>query len=330
MASDTEDFIERISDLKHQLDGARKMIAKRIIGQRKAVDLALTAMLSGGHALLLGVPGLGKTRLVETLSVVMGLTSNRIQCTPDLMPADILGSEILQQAEDGSRRFEFVQGPVFCQLLMADEINRASPRTQSALLQAMEERTVSIANVDYTLPKPFLVLATQNPIELEGTYRLPEAQLDRFSLRIDINNPSSENEREILLATTGTIEETIEPVFDAETLLAAQSVVRSLPVGEEVLQKIISLVRKLRPNSDATTSFSHLVRWGPGVRASQTLGLAARAKALLRGDIAPNFDDVRELAVPVLAHRMSLKFAAQADNNTPESIIEATLSEIHE
>ena len=326
MTEADDGLLEQISALKLQLDDVREMISRRIIGQERVVDLSLISMLCGGHALLFGVPGLGKTRLVETLSVVMGLESSRIQCTPDLMPADILGSEILQQDSAGRRSFEFVKGPVFCQLLMADEINRASPRTQSALLQAMEENTVSIANAEYALPQPFLVLATQNPIELEGTYRLPEAQLDRFLMRIEIGNPDREAERAILEATTGPDEEPVAPVLDSGKLLAAQRIVRKIPVGESVMNEILSLVRGCRPENSDGISHSGALHWGPGVRASQALIMASRARALLRGELAPGIDDVHELAAPVLAHRMNLKFSAQAQGVTPQSVIDDTLT----
>ena len=240
-------LVAEIEALGGRLGEARASVARRFIGQEAVVDQVLAAMLCGGHALLVGLPGLGKTMLVDTLSTVMGLKSNRIQFTPDLMPADILGSEVLETAADGSRSFRFLEGPVFCQLLMADEINRASPRTQSALLQAMQEKEVTIAGQHRPLGRPFHVLATQNPIEQEGTYPLPEAQLDRFLVQVNVDYPTRAAEREILLATTGATEAAARAVFDAEGLLAAQSVLRRMPVGDAVVEAILDLVRACRP-----------------------------------------------------------------------------------
>ncbi|MGE4325632.1 MAG: AAA family ATPase, partial [Pseudodonghicola sp.] len=245
--SDTADLVAEIEALEDKLARAKASITRRFIGQERVVELTLTALLCGGHALLIGLPGLGKTRLVETLSTVMGLQGNRIQFTPDLMPADILGSEVLDTAADGSRAFRFVPGPIFCQLLMADEINRASPRTQSALLQAMQEHVVTVAGQDRPLGPPFHVLATQNPIEQEGTYPLPEAQLDRFLVQIDVPYPDRETERNILLATTGVSEEAATEVFSVAELLAAQTLLRRMPVGESVVEMILDLVRAFRP-----------------------------------------------------------------------------------
>ena len=305
------------------------MIARRIVGQEDVVELAIVSLLSGGHALLFGVPGVGKTRLVETLAVVMGLSSNRIQFTPDLMPADILGSEILQTGADGSRAFRFVQGPVFCQLLMADEINRASPRTQSALLQAMQENTVTIAGESHALPMPFQVLATQNPIELEGTYPLPEAQLDRFLVRINIDCPDRVVERGILESTTGPGESTAEAVLDPAAMLRARRVVCRMPVGEAVVENILDLVRSCRPDAPESTDLvRNTVEWGPGPRAAQSLMLAVRARALLQGRLAPSQDDVSALAQSVLSHRMKLSFAARARGKSLESVIDDTVRRI--
>ncbi len=248
--TDPEALVAEIEALGSKLAKARTAIATRIIGQEDVVTLSLAAMLSGGHALLMGLPGLGKTLLVDTLSTVMGLSANRIQFTPDLMPADILGSEVLETASDGARSFRFIEGPIFCGLLMADEINRASPRTQSALLQAMQEREVTIAGEHRPLPAPFHVLATQNPIEQEGTYPLPEAQLDRFLVQIDVPYPDRETERGILIATTGLEEGKAEQVFDPEALISAQRVVRQMPVGEAVVEAILDLVRACRPDGE--------------------------------------------------------------------------------
>ena len=312
-----------------RLQRAREMIARRIIGQRKVVEETLIAILCGGHGLLVGAPGLAKTRLVETLGTVLGLEAHRVQFTPDLMPADILGAEVLETGADGSRAFRFIDGPIFCQLLMGDEINRASPRTQSALLQAMQEKEVSVAGQRRVLPKPFHVLATQNPIEQEGTYPLPEAQLDRFLLQIDVDYPDRVAEREIILATTGIEEAEAEPVFDAGTLMTAQRLVRRLPVGEAVVEKILDLVRAARPGTaDAHPGVSRAVSWGPGPRAAQALMLAIRARALLDGRLVPGMDDLVALAQPVLIHRMALGFAARAEGQTLDRLIARLVEEV--
>ena len=324
-AADADDMIAQIETLGEKLALAKASITKRFIGQERVVELTLTALLCGGHGLLIGLPGLGKTRLVETLSTVMGLHGNRVQFTPDLMPADILGSEVLDTAADGSRSFRFIEGPVFCQLLMADEINRASPRTQSALLQAMQEKTVTVAGRDRPLGVPFHVLATQNPIEQEGTYPLPEAQLDRFLVQIDVAYPDRDTERDILLATTGEMEETATGVFTAEDLLAAQRLLRRMPVGETVVEMILDLVRAFRPEEPgASQQVRETVAWGPGPRASQALMLAVRAKALLDGRLAPSPEDVLNMARPVLSHRMALNFAARARGDNLQSLIDTT------
>ncbi len=307
--------VEQIKDLSAKLQATKAMIARRVIGQNKVVDQTLITVLSGGHGLLVGVPGLAKTLLVEALGTVLGLQSNRVQFTPDLMPADILGSEVLETADDGSRAFRFIKGPVFCQLMMGDEINRASPRTQSALLQAMQEHHVTVAGQRFDLPEPFHVLATQNPVEQEGTYPLPEAQLDRFLMQIDIDYPTYENERAIILATTGTANSELEPVFDAESLMAAQQLLRRMPVGEQVVNMILNLVRSARPGDEGATDLvNKAVVWGPGPRAAQALMLAARGRALVEGRLAPSINDVAALARPVLVHRMALGFAARAEN----------------
>jgi MoxR-like ATPase len=286
-------------------------------------------MLSGGHALLMGLPGLGKTLLVDTLATVMGLSANRVQFTPDLMPADILGSEVLETGADGARAFRFIEGPVFCQLLMADEINRASPRTQSALLQAMQEREVTVAGTHRALPRPFHVLATQNPIEQEGTYPLPEAQLDRFLVRIDVAYPDRATERGILLATTGTHEARAPAVFTAEALIAAQAVVRRMPVGEGVVELILDLVRACRPDGqEAPEIVRRTVAWGPGPRAAQAMMLAVRARALLDGRLAPSAEDVAALARPVLSHRMALGYGARAEGAVLEQVIDEVTASV--
>ena len=327
--TDDADLLAGIEALEDKLAQARASITRRFIGQERVVDLSLSALLCGGHGLLVGLPGLGKTRLVETLSVVMGLDSNRVQFTPDLMPADILGSEVLETGADGTRAFKFIPGPIFCQLLMADEINRASPRTQSALLQAMQERQVSVAGEDRPLTPPFHVLATQNPIEQEGTYPLPEAQLDRFLVQIDVPHPDRDTERAILLATTGATEEEAHQVFTAEELIAAQTLLRRMPVGEAVMEQIIDLVRAFRPD-DPTSSETvrENVAWGPGPRAAQALMLTVRARAMIQGRLAPDSDDIAAMAQPVLTHRMALNFAARARGENLDDLIAATVAQV--
>ena len=325
MAASPE-LVQEIEKLGEKLGQARQSITRRFIGQPRVVELVLSALLCGGHGLLVGLPGLGKTRLVEALSTVMGLEGARIQFTPDLMPADILGSEVLETGADGSRAFRFIEGPVFCQLLMADEINRASPRTQSALLQAMQEKVITVAGQEHALPQPFHVLATQNPIEQEGTYPLPEAQLDRFLVQIDVEYPSREDERDILIATTGLEEEDAHAVFDAGELMAAQRVLRRMPVGDQVIEHILSVVRAFRPEDEsAPQAVRDAVAWGPGPRAAQALMLMVRARALLDGRLVPSLDDVAALARPVLSHRMALSFAARARGETLHGLIDATI-----
>ena len=299
-----------------KLQAAREAVSQVIIGQERVITLSLATILSGGHGLLVGVPGLAKTLLVETLGTVLGLDDKRVQFTPDLMPSDILGSEVLEEGAKGKRTFRFLPGPVFCQLLMADEINRASPRTQSALLQAMQERFVTIAGERHDLPKPFHVLATQNPIEQEGTYPLPEAQLDRFLMQIDVDFPELDTEKQILLATTGADELSAKKAMTPKQLMDMQKLVRQLPVGETVVDAILMLVRNARPDQSEIADISKTVAWGPGPRAGQALMLASRARALLDGRLSPSIDDVLDLAQPVLQHRMALTFSARADGIT--------------
>ena len=325
---DETQLVAEIEELGARLAEAKASITRRFIGQGRVVDLTLSALLCGGHGLLIGLPGLGKTRLVDTLSTVMGLNGARIQFTPDLMPADILGSEVLETAADGTRAFRFIEGPIFCQLLMADEINRASPRTQSALLQAMQEKSVTIAGEAHPLTPPFHVLATQNPIEQEGTYPLPEAQLDRFLVQIDVPYPDRKTEHDILIATTGVEEAEAHGVFTAAQLIAAQQVVRRMPVGEAVVDLILDLVRACRPNEpDAPQIVRDNVAWGPGPRAAQALMLTVRAQALLEGRLAPSADDVLKMAAPVLTHRMALSFAARARGESLRGLIETVARE---
>src|SRR6187455_3262016 len=314
-----EDMIVRQAEATGaQVAAAKAAIGNVIFGQERVVEQALITVLSGGHALLVGVPGLAKTKLVETMGTALGLDARRIQFTPDLMPSDILGSEVLEETPGGKRNFRFLPGPIFAQLLMADEINRASPRTQSALLQAMQEHHVTVAGARHDLPAPFHVLATQNPLEQEGTYPLPEAQLDRFLMEIDVDYPDRDAERRILFETTGADETLAKVSMNAEILIAAQRLVRRLPVGDSVVEAILSLVRAARPDPDGNDK---LIAWGPGPRASQSLMLAVRARALLDGRLAPSIDDVLDLAEPVLKHRMALTFSARAEGRTIPDVI---------
>jgi len=316
-----EDMIVRSAESTAvHVQAARSAIGAVIFGQEKVVEHALITVLSGGHGLLVGVPGLAKTKLVETMGTVLGLDARRVQFTPDLMPPDILGSEVLEESPGGKRSFRFISGPIFAQLLMADEINRASPRTQSALLQAMQEQHVTVAGVRYDLPKPFHVLATQNPLEQEGTYPLPEAQLDRFLMEIDVDYPDRDAERRILFDTTGAEENKPKPAMTAEELMAAQRLVRRLPVGESVVNAILALVRSARPGEEGG-ELGKLIAWGPSPRASQALMLAVRARALIEGRYAPSVDDVVALAEPVLKHRMALTFTARAAGETIPALV---------
>jgi MoxR-like ATPase len=313
-----EDVVVRSAEqVAGQVRAAKEAISTVIFGQDRVIENTLVTILSGGHALLIGVPGLAKTKLVETLGITLGLDTKRIQFTPDLMPSDILGAEVLDESSTGKRSFRFIAGPVFAQLLMADEINRASPRTQSALLQAMQEQHITVAGARHDLPKPFHVLATQNPLEQEGTYPLPEAQLDRFLMEIDVDYPDRDAERRILFETTGAEETLAKAAMSAEALVSAQRLVRRLPVGDSVVEAILSLVRAARPNPEG----EKLIAWGPGPRASQSLMLAVRARALLDGRLAPSIDDVLDLAEPVLKHRMALTFSARAEGRTIPDVI---------
>jgi len=306
-------LVDRLDEIGSKIQDVREATSTVIFGQERVIDLALVTLLSGGHALLIGVPGLAKTSLVETLGAVLGLENKRIQFTPDLMPSDIIGSEVLEEDASGKREFRFVKGPIFTQLLMADEINRASPKTQSALLQAMQEHHVTMAGVRHDVPLPFHVLATQNPLEQEGTYPLPEAQLDRFLLQIDVSYPDADAERRMLFATTGTEDRKLKTILSAEELMVAQRLVRQLPVGDQVVDAILKLVRSARPGTGIDQTLDEMIAWGPGPRASQALMLAVRAKAMMEGRLAPSVDDVIDLAEPVLKHRMSLTFAARAE-----------------
>ncbi|MBX3579589.1 MAG: MoxR family ATPase [Rhizobiaceae bacterium] len=305
-----------LADISRVRDG----VGRVIFGQESVVERTLVAIFAGGHALLVGVPGLAKTKLVETLGVVLGMDARRIQFTPDLMPSDILGSEVMEQDDHGKRSFRFIPGPIFAQLLMADEINRASPRTQSALLQSMQEYHVTVAGARHDLPAPFHVLATQNPLEQEGTYPLPEAQLDRFLMQIDILYPEIEAERRILIETTGVDEARAANVTTPARVKDIQNLIRRMPVPESVVDAILRLVRSARPGQGDADTDKH-VAWGPGPRASQALTLCARARALYDGRLAPSVDDVHALAEPVLQHRMALTFAARAEGVTVRDVI---------
>jgi len=314
-------IVEELEAASAKLAAVKEAVDSVVFGQEDVVEQTLITMLAGGHGLLIGVPGLAKTRLVETLGTVLGLQPGRVQFTPDLMPTDIIGTEVLEEAAGGTRSFRFIKGPVFCQVLMADEINRASPRTQSALLQAMQEKHVTVAGTRHELPVPFHVLATQNPLEQEGTYPLPEAQLDRFLLQIDVNYPGRDAEHRMLLATTGASDVSAAPVLGDGELLAFQQLVRRIPVGERVMDAILTLVRSARPDEDANTLAQKFVSWGPGPRASQALMLSVRARALLQGRLSPSVDDVLALMAPVLRHRMALSFTARAEGMTVSDVI---------
>lgn len=326
-----KEIVEEAERALADISRVRKGVGRTIFGQESVVERTLVALLSGGHALLVGVPGLAKTKLVETLGVVLGLDTSRIQFTPDLMPSDILGSEVMEQDDSGRRSFRFIRGPIFAQLLMADEINRASPRTQSALLQAMQEYHVTVAGQRHDLPAPFHVLATQNPLEQEGTYPLPEAQLDRFLMQIDISYPELEAERRILIETTGIEDARPENVLAPERLKEIQTLIRRMPVPEGVVEAILKLVRSARPGHGVglgDTDIDKLVAWGPGPRASQALTLCARARALYDGRLAPSVDDVRALAEPVLQHRMALTFAARAEGTSVRDVVARLVKDI--
>mgnify|MGYP000498221019 CR=1 FL=1 len=312
-----------VSRLQATFAELRERLDAGMVGQSRTVLNILVTLLADGHVLLEGAPGLAKTRMARLLAESFEGVFHRIQFTPDLMPADILGSEVLETGPDGSRAFKFIQGPIFCQLLMADEINRASPRTQSALLQAMQEKVVTVAGETRALAAPFHVLATQNPIEQEGTYPLPEAQLDRFLVQIDVAYPDRDTERDILLATTGTEDAQAHQVFDPETLIAAQHLLRRMPVGEGVVEMILDLVRTFRPDDPSAPDLVRdTVAWGPGPRAAQALMLTVRARALLQGRLAPSPEDVLAMAKPVLIHRMALTFSARARGEDLGKIID--------
>lgn len=317
-----EDIAAAIEASIAKLDRVKGEIGRVIFGQEQVVEETLITLLAGGHALLVGVPGLAKTKLAQTLGTVLGLVEKRVQFTPDLMPADILGSEVLDDPGTGRQAFRFIPGPIFAQLLMADEINRASPRTQAALLQAMQERKVTVAGHDHALPAPFHVLATQNPIEQEGTYPLPEAQLDRFFMQVNVDYPTAEAERQMMIATTTGSEAEPQRVLDGTTLIGIQKLVRRMPISDQLIDLILRLVRTGRPENAALPGIAEQIAWGPGPRASQALMLAVRVRALLDGRLAPSPEDVVALAPPVLRHRMAVTFAARAQGVTVDDIVE--------
>lgn len=321
MKKNTPKELKDIENLNKNINEVKKHVNEIIFGQEEVIDKIIITLLSGGHTLLVGLPGLAKTRLVRSLGTIMGLSRKRIQFTPDLMPTDILGSEILEESTKGKRSFKFIEGPVFSQFLLADEINRASPRTQSALLQAMQERIVTVAGKNYELPEPFHVLATQNPIEQEGTYPLPEAQLDRFLMQINITYADKNAEKQMLIATTGTEELAPKKIISSKQLIAAQKLIRSIPVGDQVIEAILDLVTNARPETSKLKTVKNNLSWGPGPRASQSMMIACRARAVMQGRLAPSIDDVIALAEPILKHRMNLNYSARADGNSLSNII---------
>jgi MoxR-like ATPase len=319
---------QRIESALAAIADVRAGVAGAIIGQERVIDLTLATILAGGHGLLVGAPGLAKTTLVDAIGIALGLKTGRVQFTPDLMPSDIIGAELLETDDAGRRHFRFQQGPVFTSLLMADEINRASPRTQSALLQAMQEGQVTVSGVTHALPAPFHVLATQNPIEQEGTYPLPEAQLDRFLLQIDVPFPDRETERKILLATTGNHTLGAKAALKLGELEELQAFVRDMPVGERILEAALDIVRGARPDSATRQDVKDSVAWGPGPRAGQALIKAAKARAFLRGRVTPSLDDLTQVARPALVHRMALTWRARADGLDAGRLVDTLVQEI--
>ena len=305
-------LVQKRAELKNE-------IAKKIVGQEEVIDQVLLCIFSGGHALLVGVPGLAKTLMVNTISEALGLQFKRIQFTPDLMPSDILGSEIL----DENRQFKFVKGPVFSNIVLADEINRTPPKTQAALLEAMQERSVTIAGVNHKLDLPYFVLATQNPIEQEGTYPLPEAQLDRFMFAVKLAYPSFEEEVQVVKRTTSDVDQKINPLFTAQEIIDFQHLIRRIPVADNVVEYAVTLVSKTRPDSNLATDFvKNYLDWGAGPRASQNLILAAKAHAAFQGKFSPDIEDVIAVATSVLRHRIIKNYKADAEGITEEMIIE--------
>ncbi len=323
------DDIERIRRLREARDRIKGEIAKVIVGQSGVIDQLLTALLSRGHCLLIGVPGLAKTLLISTLAKALDLKFSRIQFTPDLMPSDITGTDLIQEDPDtGAKVFKFFQGPVFANIVLADEINRTPPKTQSALLQAMQEHEVSAGGTTYTLAEPFFVLATQNPIEQEGTYPLPEAQLDRFMFNLWVNYPDEEEEREIVRTTTSHYRAEVGKILDSAEIIALQDLIRSVPVAEGVIDYAVQLARRTRPNLDGAPDYvKQYISWGAGPRASQYLILGAKTRAALEGRATPEEADIRAVIHPVLRHRLVTSFAAEADGVAADEIINRILEE---
>ncbi len=319
--------IQQLERLAAAVGSLRTQVARRIVGQQEVVDGILTAILAGGHALLIGVPGLAKTLMVSTVSEALRLGFNRVQFTPDLMPSDITGTEIIEEdPATGKRAFRFVHGPIFANVVLADEINRTPPKTQAALLQAMQEHNVTAAGGTYPLPEPFFVLATQNPIEQEGTYPLPEAQLDRFMLELRVGYPSRSEEESIVEQTTGSRKERLDPVLDAEALRGMQDLVRRIPVSKELIRASVTLARMTRPaDAEAPAFIKEFVEWGAGPRASQYLVLGAKARAALEGRPMADLDDVRAVAPAVLRHRVLTNFSAEAAGRNSEDVVQELL-----
>jgi len=312
--------VDAIKNLVTNYENLKKEIGKVIIGQEDAIDHVLISILCGGHSLLIGVPGLAKTLLVNSVSQALGLDFKRIQFTPDLMPSDIVGSEIL----DENRKFKFLKGPIFSNIILADEINRTPPKTQAALLEAMQERTVTVAGHSYELDKPFFVLATQNPIEQEGTYPLPEAQLDRFMFSIFLDYPSFNEEVEVVKSTTSTTKQEINSILSASEIIAFQQLIRRIPVADNVIEYAVGLVGKTRPNSDAATEMvKKYIDWGAGPRASQNLILGAKAHAAIQGKFSPDIEDVQAVAYGILRHRIVRNYKADAEGITEEVLIQS-------
>ena len=325
------DNIEKsVSVFQEKITNVNSEINKLVFGQENVIEQIVISLLCGGHALIIGLPGLAKTRIVNFLGIILGLETKRVQFTPDLMPGDILGTEILDEINKSENYFKFIKGPIFCQLLLADEINRASPRTQSALLQAMQEKKVTVAGKDYLLPKPFHVLATQNPIDQEGTYPLPEAQLDRFLMNIKIKYPDQESEKKILLISSK--EDTIKPknILTPENILQFQDLVKEVPVGDSIVNYILKLINEIRPETSKIKSVKENILWGPSPRASISLLAASKAKALLEKRYSPSKLDVKSLIKPILSHRINLNISAKAENVNLEDILNDVIERIEE
>ena len=326
----SENIEKSVSVFQEKITNVNSEINKLVFGQENVIEQIVISLLCGGHALIIGLPGLAKTRIVNFLGIILGLETKRVQFTPDLMPGDILGTEILDEINKSENYFKFIKGPIFCQLLLADEINRASPRTQSALLQAMQEKKVTVAGKDYLLPKPFHVLATQNPIDQEGTYPLPEAQLDRFLMNIKIKYPDQESEKKILLISSK--EDTIKPknILTPEDILQYQDLVREVPVGDSIVNYILKLIYEIRPETSKIKSVKENILWGPSPRASISLLAASKAKALLEKRYSPSKLDVKSLIKPILSHRINLNISAKADNVYLEDILNDVIERIEE